>query len=255
MILHSLATALRRQEWFTVVLEILIVVVGIFIGLQVDDWNQARQDRQLETRYLQRLQADLLEDSIRVDRGILLAKIRMQQARLLIDGIADPEVAARQPDRFIEAVEKVSWRITPPIASNVYSELLDTGRTALIESESLRDLLAAYYYRVELWDLILDRSSFEREYSMATAGVLNLDYIVAIEGSGVQSKYADLGATPEDAVFIAEKLKLRTNGARLLPKIYKSFFLVSIANIQHQERNNALLREIERQLDGKIDNH
>jgi len=36
MILRRLATALKEQNWFTAALEILIVVVGIFFGLQAD---------------------------------------------------------------------------------------------------------------------------------------------------------------------------------------------------------------------------
>jgi len=39
MILHRLAEGVRAQNWFTVIVEVLIVVVGIFLGLQVDDWN------------------------------------------------------------------------------------------------------------------------------------------------------------------------------------------------------------------------
>ena len=35
MILRKLADAITAQNWFTVVLEVLIVVVGIFIGLQI----------------------------------------------------------------------------------------------------------------------------------------------------------------------------------------------------------------------------
>ena len=54
VILRRLAEAIREQNWFTVALEILIVVVGIFIGLQANDWNQARIDRELEVRYLER---------------------------------------------------------------------------------------------------------------------------------------------------------------------------------------------------------
>ena len=38
MILRRLADAIRDQSWFTVALEIMIVVIGIFIGLQVDGW-------------------------------------------------------------------------------------------------------------------------------------------------------------------------------------------------------------------------
>ena len=42
MILNRLAKGIKNQDWFVVVLEIFIVVIGIYIGLQVDDWNKAR---------------------------------------------------------------------------------------------------------------------------------------------------------------------------------------------------------------------
>ena len=45
-----------------VVGEILLVVIGILIALQVDNWNQNWQDRALEQVYLERLQADLSGD-------------------------------------------------------------------------------------------------------------------------------------------------------------------------------------------------
>ena len=45
MILQRLATAIRKQDWFTVIIETLIVVFGVFIGLQVNNWNEARKDR------------------------------------------------------------------------------------------------------------------------------------------------------------------------------------------------------------------
>jgi len=37
MLLRRLAEALSQQNWFVVIIEGLVVVVGIFIGLQVDD--------------------------------------------------------------------------------------------------------------------------------------------------------------------------------------------------------------------------
>ena len=42
--------------------EILLVVIGIFIALQVDTWRQGNTDRQLEKEYLQRLVLDLDQD-------------------------------------------------------------------------------------------------------------------------------------------------------------------------------------------------
>ena len=60
MILRRIADAIQQQNWFTVVLEILIVVAGIFIGLQVDDWNSLRKDRRDEQHYLNRLHDEIL---------------------------------------------------------------------------------------------------------------------------------------------------------------------------------------------------
>lgn len=62
MILRKLAEAIRKQDWFVVVLEILIVVIGIYIGLQVDDWNQRRQERGLLDDYMERLYAEVVSN-------------------------------------------------------------------------------------------------------------------------------------------------------------------------------------------------
>lgn len=61
MILRRLADAFRRQDWFTVSLEIVIVMIGIFLGLQVNAWKQSRIDRADEAVFLQALYQDVLE--------------------------------------------------------------------------------------------------------------------------------------------------------------------------------------------------
>jgi len=246
MILRRLAGALRGQDWFTVVLEILIVVVGIFMGLQVNDWNQARQDRAVETRYLERLQRDLLTDLDRLDRSEQLATRRMQQIELLVDGIADPEVAARKPGQFIEAVEKAGWAAYRPMTPNAYLELVSTGRTTLIQSESIRDTLADYYGRIEFWEGVLNQSLLVHEFYIATAGVLDIEYLAAIEDSAGSS--TALGVDGGDAISIAEELGSRTQATRLLPKLYQSHRLVKTIITEHRGRNEALQTVIEKHL-------
>ena len=49
MILRRLTANLRAQNWTSVAIELAIVIVGVFIGVQAANWNQARQERQ-ETR-------------------------------------------------------------------------------------------------------------------------------------------------------------------------------------------------------------
>jgi hypothetical protein len=248
MIVRRLAEALRKQNWVTVVLEIMIVVIGIFLGLQANDWNQARNDRALEVRYLERLQADLQKDLGRLDSSDYLAWLRMRQVRLLLDGIADPAVAAAHPNQFIEAVEKVSWESYRRITPTSYDELISSGRATLIRSENLRYALAEYYSQVEFWETVLKEQSLSHEFSAATAGVLSLRFLEMIAKSGPPSEPIELGVEGVDAVDIANALESRAQGIQLLPMVYKHHSSVLIANAEIRKQNEALQLAIEKYL-------
>ena len=51
MILRRLTENLRAQNWMAIAIDFLIVVIGVFLGIQASNWNQARTDR-AETRHL-----------------------------------------------------------------------------------------------------------------------------------------------------------------------------------------------------------
>jgi hypothetical protein len=59
MIMRRFGKALARQDWAMVALEIVVVVLGIFLGLQVDDWNEQRKERAQDRLYLERLAEDV----------------------------------------------------------------------------------------------------------------------------------------------------------------------------------------------------
>ncbi len=49
MILRRIIAHFRKQEWTAIGLDFLIVVVGVFLGLQVNNWNEAAADRRAES--------------------------------------------------------------------------------------------------------------------------------------------------------------------------------------------------------------
>ena len=61
MFLRRLADGMQTHNWFNVAIELLVLVVGIFLGLRVDDWNQKRLDRNDEQIFLNRLHEELLD--------------------------------------------------------------------------------------------------------------------------------------------------------------------------------------------------
>ena len=58
MLLHRITEHVKDQNWFAVGLDFLIVVVGVFIGIQVNNWNVARGEQADAAIVLEQLEQD-----------------------------------------------------------------------------------------------------------------------------------------------------------------------------------------------------
>ena len=45
MILQRFSKHLSEQNWFAVVLEVLVVITGIFLGMQTTEWNELQSTK------------------------------------------------------------------------------------------------------------------------------------------------------------------------------------------------------------------
>ena len=59
MFVRRLTTSLKEQHWMTIVIELVIVIVGVFIGTQVSNWNQARIEKRDTQRMIDQLGPEL----------------------------------------------------------------------------------------------------------------------------------------------------------------------------------------------------
>ncbi len=80
MILRRLAQSIRKQDWFAVAIEFIIVVTGIFVALQVTEWNEQRQLREREHNYLVRLAEDVGAMRAEIDQIMTSAGDRPEAA-------------------------------------------------------------------------------------------------------------------------------------------------------------------------------
>ncbi len=160
MILRRLSEAISRQEWSTIAIELVILVVGIFIGLQVDDWNSNRQDRSDELQYVQRLH----EDVLLADRLTQRVRDRLLERLEAIKSGAD--VLFGHTDRASLLAEECTavsasnlFRTNaPPLAA--FDELVGTGRLEIIrDAELLSALISLEQYRTALAALVATTSA------------------------------------------------------------------------------------------------
>ena len=178
MILRRLATAMREQNWFTVVLEILIVVIGIYVGLQVDGWNEARKDKAKERVYLERLSRDIERDSGLLSRGIRAADGRAADAMLAMNGLTDPTSLEADPCQFLASIHRASQNFFPVLYSHTFTEIVSSGHLELIRNDDLKDELSQYYTAHESAEQWMDSyRQINLDYAKAFAGVLSRDQL------------------------------------------------------------------------------
>ena len=67
MLLRSLTKHVNEQNWFAIGIDFFIVVVGVFIGIQVANWNEAQSFNERETQLLSELKLEI-EESIKITK-------------------------------------------------------------------------------------------------------------------------------------------------------------------------------------------
>lgn len=143
MILRRLADAVRRQDWFTVFIETAIVVIGVFLGIQVANWNESLAEDRRERTYLERLDAEFDVVEARIRRAVLVGETRRQATKSVMQAWkigprAFSDADAKGPgELFIEILSN----IVPANSPAAFRELVSSGDLSIIENEALRTAL------------------------------------------------------------------------------------------------------------------
>ena len=149
MILRRITGAFRRQDWFTVAIETLIVVLGVFLGLQVNNWNAARQERAEQHQVDLRLHSDFQL----LDRKLTGALEFQEKTILALDTLRAAIDRGKALDSEDDAIKLaiVMGRAYPsfPRKSATYNELVSSGRLNLIRDDALRTALAIYSEQID----------------------------------------------------------------------------------------------------------
>lgn len=144
MILRRVIEHFRKQEWTAIFLDFVIVVVGVFVGLQVNTWNAARQLKAEQHSTLVRLLSEAEEGVYYWRWQIFYVESALANQRRLLAalsaGVTAPQDRAAVEDGLMRIAHYPS--ISPPHA--VYDELIASGGLRLISDLETRQAVSAY---------------------------------------------------------------------------------------------------------------
>ncbi len=160
MILRRLVDNLKHQHWTAIGIELVIVVLGVFIGMQVSNWNTDRETDQRAAVFTQHLTEDLREEAWGYQLMIeynqqVRANAERAEGALTGEAPLDDEALLVAAYRATQYKQKLRRRAT-------YDELISTGTIGLVRDRTLRDLAMRVYSMPTIENFV--RESMDSRY-------------------------------------------------------------------------------------------
>jgi hypothetical protein len=123
--------------------EIFLVVIGILIALQVNNWSQHQKDKELGEKYLKRILLELQKDTSILNQKILLSDQLNKDYLVYLEGMYKEQ---RDKDEFIKLMTSVELNVDELVLTDIaYSEMVNTGNLDFIFDDVLKNQIAEYY--------------------------------------------------------------------------------------------------------------
>lgn len=147
MLLRRVIEHVKAQNWTAVALDFVIVVVGVFIGIQVANWNEARAEKERIAAQLESFRSELIFARTEMEELRNYIEARIDGAKSLRERLADASLDIS--DEEIYALSFSAMRLSPlDVKFRAFDELSTTGAISKIDDLGLRE-------RIYKWDTIL----------------------------------------------------------------------------------------------------
>jgi hypothetical protein len=125
--------------------EIVLVVVGILIALQINNWHKSNEKNELKSIYLERLISDIKQDTANI--AFVRSEIELNQKviRELVTNINKGYDLEKIDTLFHNFFER-GWIISEFVpTTNTYTDLSQTGNMNIFTNTDLIDEIIQYY--------------------------------------------------------------------------------------------------------------
>ena len=125
--------------------EIVLVVIGILIALQINNWNQKNINEKKLTLYIESMLKDLDLDKARLIECFVADSTKAQT----IDSLSDP-----LPDFFSASgnpleVDSLLWSYSIEIHNATYNSMISSNALELLENDEIQNEISKYYSSME----------------------------------------------------------------------------------------------------------
>jgi hypothetical protein len=148
MILRRIREHTVHHNWFAVAIDLLIVVIGVFLGIQASNWNQGRLNRQQASEYRAMLRSDLDANLANLaTRGRYYRWVRSEGLATL-GALKRP--SGELDEQFLIDAYQTSQIQPWTLKRTTYDQILSVGAMSELGGPLLRDQIANYYVGADI---------------------------------------------------------------------------------------------------------
>lgn len=155
--------------------EIVLVVIGILIALQINNWNTYQKDRKMEKHYYENFLEEMRADSSFIHGYWVWAYPQKMAGLQLARQYVLHTVEVTDTANFIEKVGKGGLLSRTSLFENTgaYKDIISTGNLRLIRNKNIRSQILYYYTLVD--NTIKYMDNLRTDYSTFTNSMVPYD--------------------------------------------------------------------------------
>lgn len=148
--------------------EIILVVIGILIALQINNWNENRKNRLLEQQLLQALLIEFETNLVNLDQviGFNDSNIKNSVSLGQYTGPALPEFNEKELSELMVGIFKIEPRFMP--SQGTVMEVINSGKLSVLSDAKLRKALSDWQSTLESVkrqeDYVVERRDLGHEF-------------------------------------------------------------------------------------------
>lgn len=161
MILRRVREHVTAHNWFAVAIDLVIVVLGVFLGMQVNNWNEGRAERATAAEYRRQIIDDLKENEADLRSREAYYTVARRHALAALAAIDAP--ARPRGEAFLVDAYQASQVWLRPMLRTGYDEMTGAGVTHGVGNRETRSRLTNYYTQMRQFDVTALNSTSYRE--------------------------------------------------------------------------------------------
>jgi hypothetical protein len=148
VLLRRISKHVNEQNWFAVGIDFVVVVVGVFIGIQVSNWNENQKAKIDERGTLLQLAEEFADIKSVLERQISVREEWVENLSVLIATLEGQESREDDPAIKLALTSATAVGRRPP-RSATYIQLSEGGGLKALSSDELKADLVSYDARLQ----------------------------------------------------------------------------------------------------------